>query len=407
MGKFAGPFSENNVGVLVGQLSVQGGAEIVTRDLAVNLDSPIYTLRYDAQRFDKDFHNDVQGRIRRLTDKDDDTVIQLMESDEIIPFSVGGTVALDVEDYADLEMITSDILIVGDIEGLPIAAKSGKPFLVYLHHAGKNFTDHLWDNAEGSEGLREKLKILKNGYLKNRRNKKYAKKAGFIMTNSQRTLERTNEVWGYPKDQMRVVYPPVDTDFCQPNNDPEDLLGLNEYFLAPQRLEAYKNIHLLIEAAKMAQKHVVFTGTGTMEEYLRREAQYSKYVHALGYVEGEMLRTLYQGAEGVLQGTMREDFGIVPIEAMACGVPCLLPGSGGFLETVGDGYEKKPDLPMVTSRGKLLNPEEFNHRTLATELENWNRDDYASPEELHEKMQKYSNERFITEVIECLDLVID
>jgi glycosyltransferase involved in cell wall biosynthesis len=99
-------------------------------------------------------------------------------------------------------------------------------------------------------------------------------------------------------------------------------------------LVPYKRVELAIEACRRAKVPLRIVGDGPERGRLERMA--GPEVEFLGAQQGERLRTLYRAAAAVLQPG-EEDFGIVPVEAQACGRPVVALGRGGALETVQEG----------------------------------------------------------------------
>jgi glycosyltransferase involved in cell wall biosynthesis len=129
-----------------------------------------------------------------------------------------------------------------------------------------------------------------------------------------------------------VVYPPVDTAFYTPDGAHPD-----RYFLIVSALVPYKRLDVAIQAAARARVRLRIAGRGPEEARLRKlAAETGGDVEFLGRVGDEDLRTLYRGAAG-LAFPGEEDFGIVPVEAQACGRPVVALARGGALETVVDG----------------------------------------------------------------------
>jgi len=125
------------------------------------------------------------------------------------------------------------------------------------------------------------------------------------------------------------VYPPVDTTFYHPDgSDP------GSYFLIVSALVPYKRIDLAIEAAARAGVALKIAGDGPERAVL--EAAAGPEVEFLGSRSDEELRMLYRGAQALLLPG-EEDFGIVPVEAAACGRPVIGLAVGGVTETVEDG----------------------------------------------------------------------
>jgi glycosyltransferase involved in cell wall biosynthesis len=133
----------------------------------------------------------------------------------------------------------------------------------------------------------------------------------------------------YYNRRARVLHPPVDTLFFTPDDAPPA-----SYFLVVSALVPYKRIDVAIEAAMRLGVPLKIVGTGPDEARLR--ARSGPGVQFLGPVEGPALRELYRRARAlVLPG--EEDFGIAPVEAMACGRPVIALGRGGATETVVPG----------------------------------------------------------------------
>ena len=136
----------------------------------------------------------------------------------------------------------------------------------------------------------------------------------------------------YYNREAVVVYPPVDTEFFHPD---EARAGRQDpYALVVSALVPYKRIDLAIDATTRAGIPLRIAGAGPEREHLEEHARACRAdVLFLGSQSNEEIRTLYCGAAVVLL-TGEEDFGIVPLEAQACGRPVVALGRGGALETV-------------------------------------------------------------------------
>ena len=133
----------------------------------------------------------------------------------------------------------------------------------------------------------------------------------------------------YYNRQATVLYPPVDTQFFTPDNSPPAT-----YFLVVSALVPYKRLEVAIDAAKRLGAPLKIVGAGPDRERLRARA--GQHVEFLGQVDDDTLRDVYRHAQAVLLPG-EEDFGIVPVEAMACGRPVIALARGGATETVIDG----------------------------------------------------------------------
>jgi glycosyltransferase involved in cell wall biosynthesis len=133
----------------------------------------------------------------------------------------------------------------------------------------------------------------------------------------------------YYNRRASVLHPPVDTRFFTPGGAPP-----LSYFLVVSALVPYKRIEVAIDAAARLGVHLKIVGTGPDLARLRRLA--GPLVEFTGALDAESLREAYRRAQAlVLPG--EEDFGIAPVESMACGRPVVALGRGGALETVVPG----------------------------------------------------------------------
>ena len=146
------------------------------------------------------------------------------------------------------------------------------------------------------------------------------------VANSQYVARRIGR---YYNRSAAVVAPPVDTVFYTPAAG-----GPEPYLLVVSALVPYKRLDIAILAARRAGLPLKIAGEGT--DRARLEALAGPAVEFLGRASDETVRELYRGATAVLLPG-EEDFGIVPVEAQACGRPVIALARGGALETVVDG----------------------------------------------------------------------
>ncbi len=151
--------------------------------------------------------------------------------------------------------------------------------------------------------------------------------------NSREVQSRVRRYW---RRDATVIHPPVDVDFfaaalAADRDQPRD------YLLGVGRWIPYKNFDAMIAIAAAAGLPLVIAGSGPQEARLRRLAA-TVPVRVTFEVRPtrERLRRLYWGARALLFPA-HEDFGIVPVEAQACGTPVVGLRRGGLLETVVDG----------------------------------------------------------------------
>jgi glycosyltransferase involved in cell wall biosynthesis len=136
----------------------------------------------------------------------------------------------------------------------------------------------------------------------------------------------------YYNREATVVYPPVDTDFFSPAISPVSQNAIaRPYALVVSALVPYKRVELAIDACRLAGVPLRVVGDGPERARLERTA--SSGVEFLGRRSDDEVRELYRGAAVTLLPG-EEDFGIVPVEAQACGSPVVALDRGGAVETV-------------------------------------------------------------------------
>lgn len=153
-----------------------------------------------------------------------------------------------------------------------------------------------------------------------------ANRVDYFIAISNYIAKRIKKV--YRKD-AKVIYPPVEADKFEVYTKKEN------FYLTASRLVPYKRIDLIVKAfSKMPDKKLVVIGDGPDFEKIKQVA--SKNVEMLGYQPFHALRDYMSKAKAFIFAA-EEDFGIVPVEAQACGTPVIAYAKGGALETVVDG----------------------------------------------------------------------
>jgi glycosyltransferase involved in cell wall biosynthesis len=126
--------------------------------------------------------------------------------------------------------------------------------------------------------------------------------------------------------ESAVIYPPVDTDFYSPSELPRE-----DYYLVLSAFAPYKRVDIALDASRRLGRKLVVIGSGQDERKLRRLA--GADAHFLGWQPDEVVRDHLRRCRALLFPG-EEDFGIVPVEAQACGTPVIALGKGGATETV-------------------------------------------------------------------------
>jgi glycosyltransferase involved in cell wall biosynthesis len=147
-----------------------------------------------------------------------------------------------------------------------------------------------------------------------------------LVANSEYVARRIEKAY---RRQSHVIHPPVDTGAFTPNGIKDN------YYLAASRMVPYKRIDLIVEAFRhMPERKLVVIGDGPDYKKIARLA--TPNVELLGHQDNDALKRHLQRAKALVFAA-DEDFGILPVEAQACGTPVIAYGRGGVTETVIDG----------------------------------------------------------------------
>lgn len=159
-----------------------------------------------------------------------------------------------------------------------------------------------------------------------RGDRRRAENVDIFLAVSHNVARRIDRFYGKPS---LVLYPPVDTDFFTP--DPS--VPREDFYLSAGRLVPYKRVELAVHAATQRGLRLIVAGSGPQLPYLQRLA--GPTVDFVAKPSREALRDLYRRAKALVFPGI-EDFGIVLVEAQACGTPIVAFADGGVLETVRD-----------------------------------------------------------------------
>src|SRR2546425_246946 len=177
-----------------------------------------------------------------------------------------------------------------------------------------------------------------------RRDRAAAEGVDQFIANSQHVASRIRRHYGR---EATVIYPPVDVDFFTPSGEPED------FYLIVSRLVPYKRVDVAVEAFNRLDRPLVIVGDGP--ERGRLQSMAGPHGRVRGGLGDAAVRRFYRRCTGL--GVPGEgDFGLVPVEAQACGRPVVAYGRGGALESVAPGVtgiffaEQTPDALMAGIR---------------------------------------------------------
>ncbi|MEO8166637.1 MAG: glycosyltransferase [bacterium] len=211
-----------------------------------------------------------------------------------------------------------------------VKTKPGTLHICYCHTPMRyiwNLYGDYFSSKQAGLLTRLGMKVFLN-YLR-RWDVRTANNPHYFIANSHNVQERIKQIYGRESD---VIYPPVDTSLFQLSPSQGD------YFLIVSAFVPYKRIDLAIEAFNITGDKLVIVGSGPDDERLRSMAKANIEFH--GWQHDEKLKQYYAACRAlVFPG--EEDFGIVPLEAMASGKPVIAFAKGGALETVIDRDDLK------------------------------------------------------------------
>ena len=148
----------------------------------------------------------------------------------------------------------------------------------------------------------------------------------FYVSNSNFIAKRISKVYQKP---ATTIYPPIEIEDFKLEMNKED------YYVTSSRMVPYKKIDLIVEAfSKMPEKKLIVIGDGP--DYSKIKAKAGTNITFTGYLPFKALIEKLQKAKAFVFAAI-EDFGMLPVEAQACGTPVIALGKGGSLETVKAG----------------------------------------------------------------------
>ncbi|MBI2405309.1 glycosyltransferase [Candidatus Gottesmanbacteria bacterium] len=269
--------------------------------------------------------------------------------------------------------------------------------ICYIHHPPRN----LYGYATGSDlqkywPVRAYAAVI-NFFLRHY-DFETAQRVDYFIANSKETARRVAKF--YRRDST-VIYPPIEIPEEISKGDALRTQGVpllkREYFLSVGRLTYAKRIDLAIIASNKLKLPLKIVGVGKEEAYLRSIA--GPTIEFLGSVSDSELAQLYAGAKALIFCALDEDFGMVPVEAMAYGTPVIALAQGGVLETVVDARSASSGQGPT---GVFFDKPEV--RELVAAIKRFN-NDYKIYKDYHcyNQAKKFSKERFKKQVAAFVD----
>jgi glycosyltransferase involved in cell wall biosynthesis len=173
-----------------------------------------------------------------------------------------------------------------------------------------------------------------------------------------------------------VIYPPVDVDAFE--------LGLHkgDFYLTASRMVPYKRISLIVRAfARMPDRRLIVIGDGP--DYFKIKSEATSNVTLMGYQPAPVLKDYLKKARAFIFAA-EEDFGILPVEAQACGTPVIAYGRGGTAETVRDG-----------TSGLFFHAQDPD--AISEAISRFEKHGRFDPHAIRDNARRFSRERFLRE----------
>lgn len=323
-------------------LTMRGGAERMLRTVAAMFpEAPIYTLLYNEKKLGDWFPRE---RIRfsplqKFAKLSTNHHLYLRKFPK----------AVESWDFSEFDLVIS--FSSAFVHGIKTSGKT--KHISYVHTPARYLWDRTFDvldratgiGAQACPALVEGLPAqisrgqpagmsapLKRWYLEHTFHKlrqwdAMASERGDLLLAASKATQRRIEL--YWRRESDVLYPPVDVDQFPLYEGKRE-----EYYVIVSTHVPYKRIDLAIDACNALGKNLKIIGEGPDQKNLKKRA--GKTTEFLGYLAHADLMPILQRARGFIFSG-EEDFGIAPIEAMACGTPVIAYGKGGALETIEGG----------------------------------------------------------------------
>jgi len=285
--------------------------------------------------------------------------------------------------FRKLDLSEYDLVISSSsAESKQVKVKDGAIHICYCHtpirYYWSNYTEYIANPGLGvlNPFIRYVLPVM-IPFLR-RTDYKAAQKVTTFVANSNEVKDRIKKY--YDRDSI-VISPPVDVERFIAASKSE-----RNGFVIAGRQTPYKRVDLAVEACTRLGLDLTVVGNGPENERLKRLA--GPTIKFLTNVRDSEMPAIFHKAEAFIFPPL-EDFGIVPIEAMASGLPVIAYGKGGALDYVIEGQT-----------GTFF--KEQTVKSLMSTLKNFNRSSYKQAD-LITQARNFSNERFKTEIKKLVD----
>lgn len=357
-----------NIALIHDWITNLAGAERVLLNLSeIFPKAPIYTSVYDSERA-KAF----AGK-RIYTSFLQNIPFMKTKRELLIPFT---PIAFEQFNLSKYDLVISNTTMAAK----GVITKPETIHVCYCHTPPR----YLWEPDLDPRASKGKFSFLRSNIMHKMRiwDKVAADRVDYFFANSKYIASRIKKYYGR---DSKVVYPGVRTDHFKIAKDSE----IGDYFLFVSRLVGYKKCDIVIQAFNDLGLPLKIIGRGPEKSRLQKMAKPN--IEFLGYLSDEEVVKYYSEAKAFIFAA-EEDFGIVPIEAMASGRPVIAYKGGGALETVVEGvtgtfFEEQTPQCLIDCV-KSFKPSSYD------------------PKKVRDHAQKFSEEVFRKEFKEAIEQVV-
>jgi glycosyltransferase involved in cell wall biosynthesis len=332
-------------------LTNMGGAErLIVNFHELYPDAPIYTSVYNPEKLDKELVENVQIKTTFLQ-KNRKKVENHKKYFPLMPMAFE---SLDLNEY-DVILSSSTCCAKG------IIPHANTIHIFYCSTPMRYAWEKREDYVKGMGKLKKKLVSILMHYMRIWDVTSSAR-VDYFIANSSAVKERIKKY--YNRDAV-VINPAVRCSMFDISEKDED------YYFVVSRLVGYKRFDLAVQACIELNKNLVVIGDGPELENLKKMAEGHENIKFLGAQNTDVIKK-YMSEGKALLFPGEEDFGIAPVESMACGRPVIAYGKGGVLDSVVDGktgvffYEQTVEAvkeAIIKSEGISFNKKEIREYT--------------------------------------------
>ena len=338
-------------------METYGGAERLTEEMALAFpDAPVVTLLARDSVVER---MGLQGRVRAIGPSR-----EWMYEHYRLLAPLWGPIA-DVSRLPEADVVLSSSYAYAH----RLRPKEAAPVVCYCH-SPLRFAWSMTEDYRGRwapGGLRARAFDLLAGVTR-ASDQRAARRIVSYLTSSEYVAQ---QVRAFYHRNVEVIGVPIDTDkFVPSQSDPDD------YFLLVGRLlEPYKKVGIAVEAFRRLGRRLLIAGDGPAMAELRAIAPPN--VELLGYQDDESLVELMQNCQAAIFPS-RDDFGLVPLEVMACGRPVIAYGQGGALHTVVAGktgaFIDEQTADDIVAAVEAFDPAAYDPAAIREHALHWSRD---------------------------------